>query len=455
MPVSTGRNSLLENVYRQINKLFNSKVEGSQRSISRGYNGFSSVDRDFDLEIAENPIRDAGTARKLIEICTYCPEIVTALERINGDIFSSADGDDLGFKIDDILDDESPIDPQVKEILDNLIENVLGGLTMQAPVERMLSYGDAFISIGIGKTEDGLGITKVLTLPTWELFRKEDDQGRLLGFEQRKDLTDKEPAFKFHPAQIVHLRHKKNYLYGRPIFGKEVFADWLRLKRATEALDKATVEVGVNPNVHLMPESADSNYKDAYKADYENTSRMGVVSNLYLMPGADVKKLSTTDTDLSSLINTVLLWRSRIIMRSQLPLWMFSGMTTVGNGGAKEISEQPSLAYARQINHYRMCLSEGLKQLCLTELILKGIPEERRSFRLVHPKIYVSTNQQLEPEDTEDPTDPNQAGKSNSTKPKVKPKPKTKAATNGDSLDWLETMDQDALVKQFGDEPAF
>jgi hypothetical protein len=100
MVVSAGRNSLLENIYRGINRFFRSNLEGSQRSVvSIGGNSFSSIRRNHDLEIWEYPIRNAEYAKSVIEMVTYSPDIEMAIERIVDDIFSNQDGDDLGFKI--------------------------------------------------------------------------------------------------------------------------------------------------------------------------------------------------------------------------------------------------------------------------------------------------------------------------------------------------------------------
>lgn len=448
MVISTGRNSLFENVYRAINRFFRSNVSGSQRSVvlpNGGGNSFTSIRRNYDLEIVEVPVRNYEFAEQVIELVTYCSEAKTAIEVIRDGVFSNQDGDDIGFKIDDVIDDGSAIDPKVKKILDDLLDRVMDEIIYGSCVDRMLKYGDAFLSVGIGKTDDGLGVVKLLTLPTWEIFRVEDDQANLLRFEQRKSLADTQPAYKFHPAQIVHLRHRRDRLYGTPMFGLECFSAWENLKNSRDALYRTTLEIGYNPTVHEMPPGTNKGYKDAYKADLENQLQNGVVTQYYVESGAKVSKLSVFNPDLTAMSNAVLLAKSELITRSRLPVWMFSGFTAINGNTAKEISEQPALETSRLINSCRMRISEGLKQLCHTELLLKGVPEEKRKFRIVFPKFYISTTQLADPENQEesDPTNPN--GKANA-QPKKPAKAKQSSKASGDSLEFLESMSKDELI---------
>jgi len=252
---------------------------------------------------------------------------------------------------------------------------------------------------------------------------------------------------------MIHFRNRKKFLYGRPLFGQECFGAWENLKSANEALAKASVEIGYNPTIHIMPKGADKKYKDSYKQDHENQLSQGAVTHYYLEPEADIKKLSLFDPDLKALIESILLWRSTIITRSRLPLWMFSGFTALNGNTSKEISEQPSLAYSRQINSFRMELSEGIKQLCLTELILKGVPEEKRKFRIVHPKIFVSTNQLMNPDKQEesDPTNPAD-NTPNAKATQKKPTAKQSSKSTGDSLEFLQEMSKDQLLKIFSQQ---
>jgi hypothetical protein len=368
-------------LWSSMGSIFN--FQGTQRSQSLYFLGDNtSIGRNYDLEITEHPIRDVEIASKLIEMWHFCPEVATAIDIIASDVFASDDGDDQGFYIADTLNDnETAIDPKVYDILNRLIEDVLGGLNCYRAVEWLLMFGDSFANLSINipaRKVDGL-----LFLPTWEVFRIENNRGKLLGFQQRKWLSNSEQsAINFHPFQIVHWRYRRKYLYGRSQF-LESIRDWDNLKNATFDLANASRSLGINPNIHLMPQCATDEYLKAYKSAYEAQKTRGTVTDFYLTNGADIKKLSQLNPDLKAMSDTVLMWRSRIAMRSRVPPWLL-GLPTIG---AREIAGQPALAYARFVNGVRMVFVDGLKEVCDIELSLNGIPKEQWNYRICFPKI--------------------------------------------------------------------
>ncbi len=372
-------------------------IIGRQRSITT-YNYLddtTAIGREYDLEISEYPIRNQEKAYKLIEMWEYCPEVASAIEIITNDVFSSDDGDDQGFSIGEFLNDDiTKIDPKIKLILDNLIERLIGGLELERAVERMLIYGDAFASLGINFPTNK--IEKLLFLPTWEIFRVEDNFGNLIRFEQRRYLANsfenkynnqsqnikQGEAIMYHPLQMIHWRFRQKTLYGRSLFFESI-SDWNYLKEATDDLAFASRSVGVNPNIHIMPDCTDEDYRKAYKLAYEEKKKTGMVTDFYLMSGADIKKLSSTNPDIKALSDTVLMWRTRIVMKSHVPPWLM-GLPTIG---ARDIAGQPALAYARFINKVRMNLVQGIRQICDLELALNDIPKNEWNYKIIFPKI--------------------------------------------------------------------
>lgn len=388
--------NLLTRIWGAITNLI--PIRGRQRSLTN-YNYLddtTAIGRNYDLEITEYPIRNQEKAIQLIEMWEYCPEIALAIEIITNDTFSSDDGDDQGFAIGGFLNDDiTPINPRINEILNNLLDRVIGGLKLERAVERMLIYGDSFASLGIdfGRKE----IEKILFLPTWEMFRIEDNQGNLLRYEQRRYLSNtfERPvsttefdnskfgdAIAFHPLQIVHWRFRRKSLYGRSLFYESV-SDWEYLKESTRDLASACRATGINPNIHIMPDCADEDYRKAYKTAYEAKKASSMVTDFYLMNGADIKKLSTVNPDITAISNTVLTWRSRIVMKSHIPPYLMG----LPNIGAREIAGQPALAYARFINKVRMNLTEGIKYICDLELALNDIPKEEWKYKIIFPRI--------------------------------------------------------------------
>lgn len=378
---------MLERIWQAITSFNRTPVVGTQRSLALNplnTNGFTALSRQYDLEITELPVRNAQVARELIEMVEYCPEVATAINEISDSVWSSADGDDQGFAIAPTLNDnKTPVDPNVYRILQRLVDDVIGGTTLEPAAERILAYGDAFASIGVNTRK--MRIEKVLFLPTWEMFRCEDNQGQLLGFEQRRYLANSETAIGFHPVQMAHFRYRQKVLYGRALFYESI-GDWHGLKDATEDLANGSRAIGINPNVHIMPACEGEDYRKAYKEAYEQKRSRGIVTDFYLANGADLKKLANINPDLKPLIDNVMMRRCRIAMRSRVPLWLLA----LPMDGAREIAGQPAMAYARFINRVRMALTAGIKHMCDLELALNGIPREQWQYRIIWPRVYVN-----------------------------------------------------------------
>lgn len=345
--------------------------------------------RNYDLEIHETPIRDQdGKARELIELHEWCPEVNFAIETLVQDCLSSADGDDQGLIINEKIREGEEVDADVFSIGMGAIDRLFHYGELSIILERMLSWGDAFIELGIDV--DQMAITKIMALPTWEMFRVEPN-GILERFEQRRSWSGDE-AIAFIPAKIAHFRYRRKNIYGRGLFGASL-EDWARLREATEDLALASREIGVNPTWHKMPRDQDHDYLNAYRNNHQLQIAEGAIAHYYLMFGEEIGKVGDANPDLKPLIESVLMWRSRIVMASGVPPYLFAGLPTIG---AKDISGQPALAYARRINAIRAQATEGIKQIIDTELYLKNIPKERWKYTIGWPKISVSQFEEAE-----------------------------------------------------------
>jgi hypothetical protein len=191
--------SVFEKILPVISEIPKNSPNAVGRSRSRSFRSgqYGTVRTGYDLEISENPIRSPRIARELIEIAEYCPEAALAIELHSSDAFSSEDGDDQGFFLKDELPDGTTIDSDVYDVLNTFIKNVIGGRRLREFCEEFLAAGDAFGSIVLNKEKDG--IERIMRLPTWEMFRCEDDQGVLTHFEQRRHYYDRQ-GIVIHPA---------------------------------------------------------------------------------------------------------------------------------------------------------------------------------------------------------------------------------------------------------------
>lgn len=392
-PQAKNTNNLAVQLFQAIGRFIQGGLAsvGSQRSRSYYSDSQYSVSgnrNELGLEIREVPIREQVLALKLLAIRKKCPEVATAARVIKGDLFSSADGDMVGYTVADTLIDETPINPRVKEILKALIDRAINGQQLLEHADRAIFLGDAFASIVFDSSVRR--IEKLLAIPTFEVFRIEENDGTLRRFEQRATLYDSSPIV-FEPYQMVHFRYDKDHLYGRAIT-MSILDDWERLWRGKEDLSKASRSIGVNPDVHEMPPGTDEKYKDLYAKSLEQKESTGIVIRHFIRNGAKIGKLSQNDPNLDALINSNDHWRQVIVTTLGIPPYL-GGLPAIG---ARDISGQPSMAYARFVASLRSMMSVGIRQLCDLELALNGLDpkDPRNAYRLVFPKVFVDQTQQ-------------------------------------------------------------
>lgn len=354
-------------------------LQGSQRPLAMY--GTASIRRRYDLEIEENPIRDPAKAREYIEVLQYCYEARHTLSIAADDCYASSDGDDRGFSLSDTLNDNTtPINPRVKEIAEDLIsrkqdhENyVIGSDRFKKALRWALGYGDCFVEMAIEREgisaspEKDYGISRTLYLPTWEMFRKENDQGYLEQFEQRKYLSHSDPDYTFNPAKIIHFRHEPKFLYGESIFAQSL-RHWGKLKEAGENLADAARDLGINPNVHEFGENMTEAQVQLYKRDIEQKRLTGIITDYYLMPGMKLTKMANQNPTLTPLIENLLQWRYHMIPPG-FPTFFYPGL--MSEAGTKDLSKEPAKRYARMRYGWCQLVTKGIKQAIDTEIILR------------------------------------------------------------------------------------
>ncbi|MGK7892985.1 MAG: hypothetical protein AB4372_04930 [Xenococcus sp. (in: cyanobacteria)] len=385
--------SLLKSLFQRSNK--KAQDLGSQRSLSLIS---ASWERDYDLEINEYPVRNPQIAQKLIEMKQYCYEVKESLRIAKEDTFASSDGDDIGFTIAETTDDnETPVNPEIFKIADQVIrrkqsldEYVIGGIKLKKALENCLIYGDSFLSIQIDLQSKE--IIRSLFLPTWEMFRKEDDQGYLEGFDQRRYLSNNQAdCVSFYPFQVIHFRLDRGFLYGNSLWNSSK-NNWKHYQESLKNIARACKDLSINPVVHSLNSSQWTQQQiDRYKAGYESQRREGeIITDLYEYSGLELRRLGGSNSSLREMIEAHLQWRYYFVP-SGFPLWRYSGLQF--QSGAKEISREPSRAYSRMRYGWCQLLTKGIKQVIDTEIILKKGYEfyERevlngKSYRVIWPE---------------------------------------------------------------------
>jgi hypothetical protein len=341
----------------------------------------------------EFPTRTPDLAKVLIELVNGCPEAGTALEIICAYALSSGTGDELGFAV---VEDESNPQPNTVKLARALLDRTCNLQTYWQIIWRMLAWGDAFGLMEVDTKQ--MMISGFRLLPSWQLHVIPDESdGLLLNYEQRFSQRDKAII---PPVSLVQWSYNRRYLYGRSLY-YEAINDWLKLKDADEDLAEANRSSAVQPNIHMMPPGADDAYKRQYKEDHENRRKAGIIPDIYLLQGADVRKPAGPPGGYP--INQMLLnhnmRRARIVMRSKVPPYLLG----IDTSYAKEISTQPAIAFVVFVGVVRQLFSVGLRQFINTELALKQIPTQEWAYKLQFPKINVNPWMQAIEEDVNQP----------------------------------------------------
>ena len=392
-------------VFNTLTASIKSKIIGSQRSLPRSRFGgglFSGRSTDYDLEIEEYPIRDRVKAKHVLEILEHSSEAGLAVDIYRTDVRSSADGDDQGFTIGKFQPDgETPIDPIIKSVALELFERVYPVSLIDMMISDLIGRGDHFQSIGFvregfSRKDTDYAIGKLLRIPPFEMFRLEENNGELIGFEQRRTLTQSSPDYFWNPAQMVHLRYRRRGLYGQSVWYQSAW-DWQEYKRSKEEYAIGRRGLALNPRKHIMPKGTKADFAIAYKKDLDEKVKNGteIITDFVMLPEGDIQSLNAGNSGVKDLLEAVTYYRTAIIMPTQIPAWRFAGFR---NDSAQDYVGQPALAWVRAVNGVRAILVEGISQVLDTELILKFgadwyIKNAKGKYRISFPEIKTSLSQ--------------------------------------------------------------
>lgn len=348
------------------------QLYGSQRSVnSLFYNRTNYT--DYDLEIEEFPIREPDMARALIEMRTYCYEVINVLRVISQDIYASPDGSDRGWKISDFLSDGvTKVNSETYDIIANLCERkqgkkyLVGGKALQAISDNTLLCGDSFVEVGLSRVKGKLQVSELLLLPTWEVFIREDDQGRIIAYEQRRYLSERPGAIQFPPYKIAHFCFNRYRIYGQSLFAGGLEA-WHNLKILLKDLPYIRRSTLISPRVHEFSEGISAEQIADYKAAHEYRNSDEVITDYFTLPGQKITSIPGYGNNLDGHLKEYEQLRGRLIP-ADFPAYRIPGLF-LENSSSREISGQPSQNYKRL--RYEACsvLTEGLRQIIDIEII--------------------------------------------------------------------------------------
>jgi hypothetical protein len=412
--------------------------------------GLGSFNRmkDYMLDLpetAKRPINGSlDLSNALLEMATWSREARDVGSYLARDAFMEQSGRFGSWTIAKMKGDDEAVHSDVIAIGKNLAsrrsgkELILGGTRLKrAASDAAAFYGDAFLEIAIEKEGIGrndYGIARSLYLPSLSVFVDETCDGQLNGYWQRARMTPGEDDIFIHPIKMLHFSHEKQRRYGQALLQQSIPA-WQKLKRVAPDVEKAVRESAVAPWLHIMPQDAKRDKRAAYKRAHETMQMQGVISNLYLDHGADVRRAAGGNADLSAIIEHWLNLRAQIVP-SGFPSYLFPRLSTGSATSNKELANQPAAVYARMIADVRSMLGSELKwAIDLEILLVKGYDflMENADYDIEWPSWEVVPNGQSLPNDKS--SDSPSSGKKEPEKDKPDDKTEEDAQEEDDATD--------------------
>lgn len=312
----------------------------------------------------------------LLEVATYSLEARHGCSAIARDCFQERYGRVGSWQVSETRSDGSKTHPDTLAAGRDLQTRrfgktlVIGGNRLARAARDSLTLGDSFLELGIERDGKNYAVSRSRYWPTFASFPEYDELGELTAYRQQLGLR---PNPQIDPmvsaVKLLHCSYEPRHDIGMPITFQSLDSAWFKLKQAAANLEKATTAVGVNPWLHIMPEGKDEKYRDSYRQRYEGLLKQGIVTNLYLLHGADLKKAAANNPSLSVLFDAVIQYRFQMIPPG-VPVWMFPGLNVEIKGG-KEIANQPALAYARMIADLRAMLGEQIRWAVSLEILCR------------------------------------------------------------------------------------
>ena len=387
-----------------------SGLTGSQDPIMPG--GRPRNFRSRHLDVPEQVLRplllDRSLSHELVEAMTWSSVLAGSVRILAQNVFQHEDGRIESWKIKTTFIDpadgiEKPLPPDKmphpdiikmsEELADRRCgkRHVLGGERLVDHAFNCFGYGDSFLELSI--QSDSLGgyvIADSLSLPTWSTFVETDEAGHVIEYRQQSDITPRDSDRiwqNYDVARMLHFKYDDKGRYGWPATFTQIEA-WRGYKSTAAALEEAAIS-SYNPLLHIMPPTRDSNYKAAYRAEYEGLLELGLISNLYLEAEAQVKRAEAATPTIKPLLDAYDVAKMSLVPAG-IPLWLIPGLGSSQSASSKEMAGQPALTYARLVSHLRSILAQEIVfSIGLEVTLSRGYDfwvENRRNVEVSFPK---------------------------------------------------------------------
>lgn len=341
------------------------------------------VERNFDEESVEIPVRSPELAQRLIHLRQNSPEAIAAVRRLVSDCLVSASGDNIGFDIAPDDRNQKPLDKNVYNTLHEAALRLQRTVDFRGIMNRILFYGDCFASFRIDLWNNNLETLSIL--PTWEMFRVEEG-GEVVRFEQRASNISGSNII-IQPHLMCHWRYEPDMLYGQSLF-RGVLDEAEKIEKIVDNIENVVEDAGLSALVHKLPCDAGIEYAKQYKQDLiDFRKQYGAPKDFFMMEGGSVEKLGA-DLVLDGMLTGLDKLSQRVSSQTQIPPWLL--YSTYPQQSTREISGAPERAYARFINSLRDILSKELYKVFNCILYLKGFSTDYwNQYRITYPIFYV------------------------------------------------------------------
>lgn len=357
--------------------------------------GFGSRQFQTDLvEFPECPTRSPEVANKL-QIAVDNPVGGPALAITCDFALGSGEGDEFGLAL--IASNESP-----RTISGRMLKTAryaLSGFTIEdywRIIWRFLAWGDCFANV----IEDSAERLKPILLPTWQIHLECDEwNGEVIRATQGRPGMLRENYREIDLRSLVHWCYRKNHLYGRSIYHEVAEeAEWYR----QNSLDIMTAsrEAALVPNIHLMPEGADSDYLEAYKRDHMAEKKRGPIADIYLRYGAGLQKPfgGVAQFPLNGMLEAIRWRRVEIAVASRVPMYLLG----IDGYGVKGMALAPGMAFRTHVGWVRLILAQGLRQ-CIDRYLMARDFKPPFDYHIQFPRLDLNVLEQVVHHDTNAP----------------------------------------------------
>jgi hypothetical protein len=322
------------------------------------------------LEIPDIPIRpiagDLSNSIELMEMLTWSREARDSLLTFSKDCFQNIDGAVDSWRVTSENQDVLAIAEDLQRRKNSGIP-VVGGLRLRRAIYEAIAFGDSFLEIAFDRDGSSWCVSDSNYLPPLSVFVDESDTGKRLAYRQQSGIHPSADDRVIHPIKMLHFQYDEHGVYGTPMLLPSL-EPWRKVKEVSIDIEQASRALGMAPWLHIMPEGASEDYKQGYRSDIESERQDGLITDLYLLPGADLRK-AANETELQPLIDYWLQLRYQCIPTT-FPIWMFPGLGLESAAG-KDIANQPALAYGRTIAHLRGIIADQIEMVVAIELVLR------------------------------------------------------------------------------------